>query len=58
MQTLLLDTDGVIRSYQYTFVKPPERSNRVRFSRTYSLSDVGSTDVEKPDWVANATAGW
>lgn len=55
--TLLLDENGVIRHYKYTFVKPSERRTRLRFSRTYTLSDVGSTDVEKPDWVANATAG-
>lgn len=55
--TLLLDEDGVIRHYEYTFEKPPEHRSRLRFSRAYTLSDVGSTDVEKPDWVANATAG-
>ena len=55
--TLLLDENGVIRHYEYTFEKPPEHRTRLRFSRAYTLSDVGSTDVEKPDWVANATAG-
>ncbi|WP_123537998.1 DUF7537 family lipoprotein [Halosimplex salinum] len=55
--TLLLDEDGVIRYYRYTFVRSPEHVSHVRFSRTYTLSDVGSTDVEKPDWATNVTAG-
>ncbi|WP_459194814.1 DUF7537 family lipoprotein [Halosimplex sp. J119] len=55
--TLLLDTDGVIRHYQYTFEKPPELRNNVRYSRTYTLSDVGSTAVEKPEWAMNVTTG-
>jgi hypothetical protein len=55
--TLLLDEDGIVRHYQYTFVRPPELIDNVRYSRTYTLSDVGSTDVEKPDWAKNATTG-
>ncbi|WP_436923275.1 DUF7537 family lipoprotein [Halosimplex amylolyticum] len=53
--TLLLDEDGVIRHYEYEFVWSEYQTRRV--SRSYTLSDVGSTDVEKPEWVANATAG-
>ena len=53
--TLLLDEDGVIRHYEYEFVWTDYHTRRI--SHSYTLSDVGSTDVEKPDWVANATAG-
>ncbi|WP_235853476.1 DUF7537 family lipoprotein [Halosimplex salinum] len=55
--TLLLDGDGIVRHYQYTFVRTPELIDNVRYSRTYTLSDVGNTDVEKPDWAKNATTG-
>ncbi|ELZ22513.1 hypothetical protein C475_18413 [Halosimplex carlsbadense 2-9-1] len=55
--TLLLDEDGIVRHYQYKFVRPPELLDNVRYSRTYTLSDVGTTNVEKPDWAMNATTG-
>ncbi|WP_224448631.1 DUF7537 family lipoprotein [Haloprofundus salilacus] len=53
--TLLLDEDGVIRHYEYEFVWVDYHTRRITHS--YTLSDVGSTDVEKPEWAANATAG-
>lgn len=53
--TLLLDEDGVIRHYAYEFVWADYHTRRI--TEAYTLFDVGSTDVEKPDWVANATAG-
>ncbi|WP_415379347.1 hypothetical protein [Halosimplex sp. TS25] len=53
--TLLLDEDGVIRHYEYEFVWTEYHTRRI--AESYTLSDVGSTDVEKPDWAANATAG-
>lgn len=53
--TLLLDADGVIRHYQYEFVYVDYHTPRV--AQSYTISDVGSTGVEKPDWVSNATAG-
>jgi hypothetical protein len=52
--TLLLDEDGVIRHYEYEFVWIDYHTRRITHS--YTLSDVGSTDVEKPDWAANAEA--
>ncbi|WP_247002711.1 DUF7537 family lipoprotein [Halosolutus gelatinilyticus] len=52
--TLLLDEDGVIRHYEYEFVWAESATRRI--TQSYTLSDVGSTDVEKPDWAANATA--
>ncbi|MFT4932153.1 MAG: hypothetical protein ACI91T_002042 [Natronomonas sp.] len=55
--TLLLDEDGVIRYYEYEFILPVFDYRPRRIAVAYTLSDVGSTDVEKPDWVANATAG-
>lgn len=53
--TLLLDQDGVIRHYEYEIVWADYHTRSVEES--YTLSDVGSTDVEKPDWATNATAG-
>jgi hypothetical protein len=53
--TLLLDEDGVIRHYEYEIILADSPVRRM--ATAYTLSDVGSTDVEKPDWVANATAG-
>ncbi|WP_459194553.1 DUF7537 family lipoprotein [Halosimplex sp. J119] len=52
--TLLLDENGVIRHYEYEFVWSEYNTRRV--AQSYTLSDVGSTDVEKPDWAVNATA--
>ncbi|QLC32932.1 hypothetical protein EFA46_001465 [Halarchaeum sp. CBA1220] len=54
--TLLLDEDGVIRHYEYTFVKPSEHRTRLRYSKVYTLSDVGSTDVQKPAWAPDDTS--
>ncbi|MFC6826477.1 DUF7537 family lipoprotein [Halopelagius fulvigenes] len=53
--TLLIDENGVIRHYEYEFVWTDYSTRRI--TEAYTLSDVGSTDVEKPDWAANATAG-
>lgn len=53
--TLLIDANGVIRHYHYEFVYVDYHTPRV--AQSYTISDVGSTDVEKPDWVSNETAG-
>ena len=53
--TLLLDEDGVIRHYEYEFVWTDYHTRKI--TKSYTLSDVGSTDVEKPGWAADATAG-
>ena len=53
--TVLVDRNGVIRHYEYEFVWADYNTRRV--TQSYTLSDVGSTDVEKPDWAKNATAG-
>lgn len=55
--TILIDEDGVIRHYQYEIIFPVFDYRPRRIAVAYTLSDVGSTDVEKPDWMANATAG-
>lgn len=55
---LLLDTDGVIRYYEAELNRTHDEEPEVRhrmFNAT--VTDVGSTDVEKPEWVANATEG-
>jgi len=54
--TLLVDENGVIRYYDYEIIFPVFDYRPRRIAVTYTLSDVGSTDAEKPDWVANATA--
>lgn len=53
--TLLIDRNGVIRHYRYELVYVDYHTPRV--AQTYTISDVGSTTVEKPDWVSNATTG-
>lgn len=55
--TLLLDEDGVIRHYEYELVLPVVENRPRRIAASYTLTDVGRTDVEEPEWVANATAG-
>lgn len=52
--TLLLDEDGIIRHYEYEFVWVDSPTQRI--TQAYTLSNVGSTDVQKPDWVANAAS--
>lgn len=53
--TLLLDEDGVIRYFRYEFVYATYRIRRI--TRAYTLTDVGSTDVQKPEWMSKATTG-
>jgi hypothetical protein len=57
--TLLLDADGVIRYFRceadIVSSNPDWGSSNVTLAHT--VTDVGGTDVEKPDWVGNATAG-
>lgn len=55
--TLLLDEDGVIRQFEYELDFSGTEVGPRRIAVSYALTDVGSTDVEKPAWVANATAG-
>jgi hypothetical protein len=54
--TLLLDEDGVVRHFAYEFQFAPVDSGPQRIAASYTVTDVGSTDVERPAWVANATA--
>jgi len=51
--TLLLDEDGVIRHYHYTFEKPSRDAPQTKIwdERSYTITDIGTTDVEKPDWL-------
>lgn len=51
--TLLLDENGVIRYYEYEFVWTDYHTRR--HVETHTVSDVGNTTVQKPDWVTNAT---
>jgi hypothetical protein len=54
--TLLLDEDGVVRHFEYELVFAEVESGPQRIGVSYTLTDVGSTEVERPAWVANATA--
>ena len=54
--TLLIDSDGIIRQFRYEFVYADHRIKQ-RLSRTYTVTDVGDTDVRKPDWASNVTSG-
>lgn len=58
--TLLLDADGVIRYYQAEVdIERDERGfDRMQnLTLVSTVTDVGSTDVERPDWASNATVG-
>jgi hypothetical protein len=54
--SLLVDTDGVIRYYRGELDQVIDGETRNQ-TLVHTVSDVGSTDVDKPDGVANATAG-
>lgn len=51
--TLLIDTNGVIRHYQYEFTYVDYHTQRLVWS--YTVSDIGNTAVDTPVWMANAT---
>lgn len=54
--TILLDADGVVRHYRDEYdVRIGDRTHNT--TRAHTVTDVGSTDVERPAWVANATSG-
>ena len=58
--TLLLDADGVIRYYRAEVdIERDEQGFDRMENRTLvsSVTDVGRTGVEKPDWVSNASVG-
>lgn len=52
--TLLLDEDGVVRHFAYEFQFAEADSGPKRIAVSYTVTDVGRTDVERPDWVAEA----
>ena len=56
--TLLVDTDGVIRYFRGE-VDQVATSGDWWWNATlvHSVTNVGSTDVKKPDWASNVTAG-
>lgn len=54
--TLLLDADGVVRYYRVD-ANQTDGSGFKDYTRVHTVSDVGSTDVQKPDWVSNTTTG-
>lgn len=54
---LLVDTDGVVRYLELTVVTVNDEGREIEVIRTIEWSDVGSTTVTEPDWVADARAG-
>jgi len=54
--TILLDADGVIRYYEVEVDTLFEERGPHNRTLAITVTDVGSTDVETPDWAANATA--
>lgn len=53
--TLLLDGEGRVRKFSadFSFTRNGETSNTTFVT---TVTDVGSTDVEEPDWVSQANA--
>jgi hypothetical protein len=51
--TVLVDGDGVIRSYQLEYVVEQDGETQ-ELSYVAEITDVGSTDVEEPAWVSQA----
>lgn len=50
---LLVDSDGVVHHVEVETTVEQD-GETVRYGITVSLSDVGSTTIERPDWVDNA----
>lgn len=53
---VLVDEDGLSRSESWTFAGRTPDGAEVRGSWEYSLTAVGSTTVDDPDWLADARA--
>lgn len=52
---LLVDADGVVRYSQWSVTVRNSRTNATfTFSVTYTVSDVGSATVPRPDWLSYA----
>jgi hypothetical protein len=54
--TVLVDADGLSRSESWSFEGETEDGQRVSGEWEYSLTDVGSTVVDDPAWLAEAKA--
>ena len=53
---VLVDADGLSRFESYTVSGETADGQSVRIEWEYSLTDVGSTTVDDPDWLAEASA--
>jgi hypothetical protein len=53
---VLVDEDGLSRSESWSFAGRTSDGTEVRGSWKYSLTAVGSTTVDDPDWLADARA--
>ncbi len=54
--TLLVDADGVIRRYRVEIAWEADNET-LNVTVAHTVTDVGNTDVERPDWTSNATSG-
>jgi len=50
----LVDNDGIARLTTWTLTGESESGETVSIEWRYSLTDIGSTTVEDPDWLAAA----
>jgi hypothetical protein len=53
---VLVDKDGLARSTEWTVSGETDDGEPVSATWSYTLTDVGSTSVEDPDWLAEAKA--
>lgn len=54
--TVLVDRDGLVRSEGWSATGETDEGATERVTFTYSLTNVGATTVEEPDWAATARA--
>ena len=52
--TVLVDDDGIARLTTWTFVGETASGDQVSIEWSYSITDIGSTTVEDPDWLDEA----
>jgi uncharacterized protein YceK len=52
--TILVDEEGIIRSFTYSATYTTSRGREVTVNSMVRVSDIGSTTVEKPEWLKEA----
>jgi hypothetical protein len=54
--TLLVDQEGIIKSFGYSITYTPAGGTQRTLTVRYQTTDIGSTTIEKPDWLDEAKA--